>query len=240
MRAFIRSVILFLSYLFWRNHDSKIIYYHDVGMKYTEMGTELDVIKRHANIAKREKYVFVPEIDKPTGQLMVCFDDGWAGIYEAKDFFIRNNIFPTIFVAVDLINSPGYLSLEQIKEMQSLGFRFEGHSWSHYDLTTYDDAGLLHEVKDSKDALSKMLGKEIKSICFPQGRFSDAVVRCCQDAGYSKLYSSISGGYYDLLGEKSLICRNLVQSVTDRQFKYIIDSKSSFFVKRTMKLHYQR
>ena len=240
MRTFIRSIILFISYLISRNHDSKIIYYHDVGLKYTDMGTDLDMIKRHFDIAKKEKYVFVTEIDKPTGQLMVCFDDGWAGIYEAKDFFISNNIFPTIFVAVDLIDTPGFLSLEQIKELQSLGFRFEGHSWSHYDLTTYDEMGLLHEVKDSKVELSKMLGKEIKAICFPQGRFSDAVIRCCQDAGYSKMYSSISGGYYDLLEKKTLICRNLVQSVTDKQFKYTINSRSSFFVKRTMKLHYQK
>lgn len=240
MRQIIRFLIYLYSYLFFRNHDSKIIYYHDVGTQYTDMGTELDVIKKHIDIVRACGFNIVSDITERKGQIMVCFDDGWAGIYGVKDFFLHNHIFPTIFVAVDLIGTPGYLSIGQIRELQSLGFFFEGHSWSHKDLTTFDKGALVHEIVDSKVRISEILCKDVSAICFPQGRFSDEVVQCCKDAGYQKLYSSISGGYYDLIDDRSLICRNLVQDVSSKEFKYIINSKSPFFARRTEHLHYER
>lgn len=240
MREFARLLILWLSNLLHYNHDSKIIYYHDVSKKYTRMGTDLDTIKRHVSIVKEQGYAIVPHITERKNQVMVCFDDGWAGIYEAKDFFVDNNIYPTVFIAVDLIGKRGYLSLDQILELQTCGFVFEGHTWSHKDLTTFDDAGLRHELIDSKAELSRMLGKEVEALCFPQGRFSDKVYQVSVEAGYKKIYSSIPGGYYDLLAERNLICRNLVQSSTDREFRYLLNSTSPIMVKRMSKLHYMR
>lgn len=240
MREFVRFFILWLSNLFHHNHDSKIIYYHDVSKKYTDMGTDLETIRRHFEMVRKCSYKFVNGITRQEGQVMVCFDDGWAGLYEAKDFFVENKVFPTVFIAVDLIGKPGYLSLQQIKELQNEGFLFEGHTWSHRDLTTFDDEGLRHEIIDSKEELSRLLGKEVEAICFPRGRFSNKVCQLCVEVGYKKLYSSITGGYNDLLKSKNLICRNLVQSVTDREFGYILNATSRFFVKRSIKLHYQK
>ncbi len=222
-----------------RNHDSKIIYYHDVSRKYTDMGTELKRIEQHFNTVRDSGFEFVDEIAQKKNQIMICFDDGWAGIYEAKDFFIQERVFPTIFIAVDLIGKPGYLTLTQILELQDLGFHFEGHTWSHKDLTTFDAEGLIHELADSKKELSKLLGKEVTALCFPQGRFSDVVYKASVNAGYTKLYSSINGSYYDLLESMNLICRKLVQSASSNDFKYIINSTSPFIKKRSFKLHYQ-
>ena len=240
MIKIIKYLILLWSYFFHRNHKSKIIYYHDVGKKYTDMGTDLDAIRRHLEIVKKCGYKIVDDITEREGQIMVCFDDGWAGILEAKGFFCELGVFPTIFIAVDLIGKPGYLTLEQIKEMQDIGFHFEGHAWRHRDLTTFDEKELEHEIIDSKKELSKMLGKVIEAICFPQGRFSDKVLRCCVKAGYSKLYSSITGGYFDFQDKKGVICRNLVQSVSDKEFSYTLNSTSLFFVKRSLQLHFQK
>lgn len=240
MRGLVKFIVLWLSYLLHPNHYSKVIYYHDVGTHNTDMGTSLETIHRHFKLVRRSGYEFVNEIDQPIGQVMVCFDDGWEGLYDAKDFFIGNGVFPTVFIAVDLIGKPGYLSLQQIKELQCCGFSFEGHTWSHVDLTLLNDEDLRHEVIDSKKELSRLLGWDVEALCFPKGRFSNRVYQCGVDAGYKKFYSSITGGYYDLLESKNLICRNLVQSVSDREFKYILNATSRFFVRRSMKLHYQK
>lgn len=202
------------------------------------MGTDLGTIQRHIKIIINNGYDIVDQITQQYGQVMICFDDGWAGIYDAKDFFISNSIHPTIFIAVDLIGKHGYLSLEQIKELQGNGFIFEGHSWSHHDLTCFDKSALKHELFDSKLELSKLLGKPIDAICFPRGRFSDVVLNCCFEAGYQKMYSSITGGYYDLLVTKKVICRNLVQDVSDNEFKFILNSTSPFFVRRSLRMHF--
>lgn len=240
MKEVIKRILYLSAYLFHHNQKSKIIYYHDVSTEYTDMGTDMNTIKRQFDCVRKCGFQFVEEIDAPLHQVMVCFDDGWAGLYYAKDFFLAEKVFPTVFIAVDLIGRPGYLTLDQILELQSLGFHFEGHTWSHEDLTLYDAEGLRHEIKDSKEELAKLLGKPVTALCFPKGRFSDEVYQCSVAAGYEKLYSSITGGYYDLLDSRNLICRNLVQSVSDKEFYYILNSTSRFFVKRTMKLHYQK
>lgn len=240
MRKVLKSFIYFFGYLFERNQNSKIVYYHDVSRKYTTMGTDLELIRRHFDIARQSGFDIVDKITQQKGQIMVCFDDGWAGIYEAKDFFIKEEVFPTIFIAVALIGRPGYLTIEQILEMQSLGFHFEGHTWSHEDLTTFSEKGLQHELKDSKDELSRLLCKEVTALCFPKGRFSDKVFNASIAAGYTMLYSSINGGYYDLLESKKLICRNLVQIASLRDFKYIICSSSKILRRRAFKLHFEK
>ena len=181
MRELIRTVILWIANILHHNHDSKIIYYHDVSKVFTDMGTDLETIKRHFEMVKRYGYELVDEITQAKGQVMVCFDDGWAGLYESKDFFNDYRVYPTIFIAVDLIGQPGYLSLEQIKEMQDEGFHFEGHSWSHKDLTFFDGNDLRHEIIDSKEEISRLLGREVSALCFPQGRFSDKVLVCSKE-----------------------------------------------------------
>lgn len=239
-KSFLKKIILQEAYLLHRNRDSKIIYYHDVGHKYTDMGTEMKLIKQHFGMVRAQGFEFVDEIAQNRTQIMVCFDDGWAGLYEAKDFFIQERVFPTIFIAVDLIGKPGYLTQNQILELQDLGFHFEGHTWSHEDLTTFDDKGLIHELRDSREELSRLLKKEVKALCFPKGRFSDKVCKIAEDSGYEKLYSSISGGYYDLIESKRLICRNLVQTLNPWEFKRRIMSTSELLVRRNIQQHYQR
>ena len=239
-KTFLKRIILQEGYLLHRNRDSKIIYYHDVGHRYTDMGTEMKLIRQHFEVVRSQGFVFVDEIAQNKNQIMVCFDDGWAGLYEAKDFFIKERVFPTVFIAVDLIGKPGYLTLTQILELQDIGFHFEGHTWSHEDLTTFDDAGLIHELRDSREELSRLLKKEVKALCFPKGRFSDKVCKIADDSGYEKLYSSISGGYYDLIESKRLICRNLVQTLNPWEFKRRIMSTSELLVRRNIQQHYQR
>lgn len=239
IKPIIKSLIYWCSYVFERNHYSKIIYYHDVGKRFTDMGTDLDLIRSHFDIVRNCGYHFVDEIINLDGEIMVCFDDGWAGIYDSRDFFIEQNIHPTIFIAVELIGKPGYLTLDQIRELQDMGFLFEGHTWTHNDLTTFDDDDLWHEVKDSKDELSRHLGKEITAICFPKGRFSDKVYEACIKVGYEKLYASISGSYFDQFEDKKVICRNLVQSANQNDFKHILNSTSRIMKSRSVKLHYQ-
>ena len=236
----VKTLLLWMSFIFKRNKDSKVIYYHDIGVNYTEMGTPISIFEEHIKAALKSGYTIVKEISSPCNQIMVCFDDGWAGIYDYKDRLIDKGIFPTVFLAVELIGTPGYLSLPQVIELQNQGFVFECHSWSHMDLTTYDEQALDHQISDSKEHLSLLLGKDVRSICFPLGRFSDLIIDKCYKAGYTKLFSSIPGGYFDLPVGKKVICRNLVQHSSTREFVFIINSRSNALFKRAVLRHYKK
>ena len=239
IKRLIKRIFLFLGYLFHRNNLSKVIFYHDVGLVYTDMGTPLGMIKKHIEVIVKQKFQIVEHITKPDNQIMICFDDGWKGIYDAKDFFIENKIFPTIFIAVDLIGSEGHLTTEQIIEMKNLGFTFEAHSWSHKDLTSFTQDELIHELVDSKRQLEDIVGEQMKALCFPEGRFSDQVLEVANKAGYKELYSSISGAYYER-SRDGYICRNLVQDLSAQEVKYLIKGDSDFIANRYFKQHYQK
>lgn len=236
MKGFIKEAICFCAYIFHRNKSSKVVYYHDVGTKYTDMGTNLELMKTHFEIVRKSGYKFVPNITKRQNQVMVCFDDGWAGIYDNKNFFIEQNIVPTIFIAVDLIGADGYMTVGQIKELENQGFQFECHTWSHQSLTLFDDDTLKHELKGSKDELERLFGHSFTAICYPQGRFSMHIHDLCKQYGYTRQFSSISGGYYDL-EDKGLICRICAQFASPTEFKWMLNSTSSFYRHRLIKQH---
>lgn len=236
MRLLLRKIVFFLGYLFHHNHRSKVVYYHDVSKMFTDMGTDFSLMKKHIDIIRHEGYKIVPEINESNHQVMICFDDGWAGIYEYKDELVIMQIFPTVFIAVDLIGKEGYLTEKQIKELEYLGFRFMAHTWSHEDLTTFDEAGLRHELKESKEWLEKNFGHPFDAICFPMGRFSDIIKEKCIESGYTKLFSSLPGGYYDMKDE-SLICRNCAQNVSPHEFRWMLNGTSELFRRKLKKQH---
>ena len=239
MRLLLRKLILFLGFLFHHNHRSKVFYYHDVSKCFTDMGTDLDLMQKHFEAIQQCGYKIVPTISEAKYQVMICFDDGWAGIYDVKDEFVNLKIFPTIFIAVDLIGKDGYLTIEQIKELKSLGFLFMAHTWSHQDLTTFNDKGLEHELLDSKLELEKVFGHSFDDICFPMGRFSNKVKEKSLAAGYKKLFSSLPGGYFDLELD-NLICRNCAQNASPREFNWMLNGTSWIFMRKLYKQHYQK
>lgn len=236
MRCFLKQLIFFLAFLFNRNKDSKVVYYHDVSKKYTEMGTDITLMKKHVDQICQSGYKIVSKIDKREGQVMICFDDGWAGIYEHKDFFVEQEIKPTIFIAVELIGKDGFLSVEQIKELESIGFQFECHTWSHKSLPQYSDEGLEHELKDSRYELERIFGHPFTAICYPQGRFSKHIHDLCKEYGYERQYSSLHGGFYDL-EKKGVICRVCAQFSSPTELKWMLNGTSRLFRSRLIKQH---
>jgi len=226
-----------MSYCLRHNRDSKIIYYHDLGRNYSDMGTEFDLFQRHLNIIEAMGFKLVDTISDEKNQIMVCFDDGLRGIYYHQDYFIKKDFFPTIFLAVELIGERNYLTKEEIIEMEKKGFHFQCHSWSHTGLPFHTEIELKHELEDSKKYLENVLGYEVDSICFPQGLFSQTVIDKCKEYGYKKMYSSISGSY-NHLKEKGLLCRHLLQDIPDPWVKYIIEGDSVLLRKHLAKLHY--
>lgn len=202
------------------------------------MGTPLSLIKTHIDVARKAGFKLVDNIYTAEGQIMICFDDGWKGIYENKEFFIKMKVFPTIFIAVELIGTDGYMSIQQIKELIELGYHFESHAWTHTGLHTYTGNDLKHELLDSRKWLENTFNKQFDAICFPQGNYNDEVIRESKAAGYNRLYSSINGGYEDLMKFDGLICRNLVQDVTELQFKFIIKGDSPIIRNKRIKQHY--
>lgn len=237
MKNLAKFLIYLWGTLFYHNRKSKVLYYHDVSKSYTDMGTPLSLLRSHLEVIKANGFSIVERIMEPNNQVMIAFDDGWKGLYDNRDFFIAENINPTIFIAVDLIGKDGYMTKEQIIELSGIGFHFQAHAWTHTGLPDHHGEDLIHEVSDSKVKLESMFSHSFDQICFPQGRFSDEVIEACLSSGYQLMYTSLPGSYYDF-EDKKLICRNLVQNTPSNHIQLILTGDVPYLRKRYIKQHY--
>lgn len=246
IKSFIKLALLWCSSILQHNRKSKILFYHDIyktiNYKATDddvcMGTHLDMFKRHLEVIHKEGYTIVPRITEPEGQVCIMLDDGFRGIYECRQFFYDNQIYPTIFLAVELIGQEGILTKEEILELQAHGFIFECHSWSHKDLTIWNDEDLMRELGESKKYLSEMLNKVVSEICLPIGYFNDHLLEQLKVYGYDKVYSSIPGNYWESkVG--GMIARNLVQFASPTEVRLVLRGGNEMIKGRYQNLHYK-
>lgn len=235
------------SAIIFRNKGSKILYYHDVfktsNFKALDadvyMGTNFDLFKQHLDIIRKEGFEIVREISKPIGQVAIMFDDGFRGIWECRQYFYDENIYPTVFLPVDYVGKTdlGMLSLDEILELQKHGFKFECHGWTHKPLTEVKKADLKKELVDSRTFLSNLLGKEVNEICMPLGYFNEDVIKEIKQAGYKKIYSCIPGNFNE--ASFGLFGRNLCQNVIPSELRLILKGGNEILKKRYQKLHHK-
>lgn len=241
MRKLIKKIILWFSSILHHNHTSKIVFYHDVygENKYTDMGTSINMFKKHIQTFREKGYSIVSKIQNPNNEIKICFDDGFRGIYDTKQFFVDNGLHPTVFLAVSLIGKPGYLSKEEILELQRNGFIFQSHGWSHKDLTKFTKDELEKELSESKRFLSDLLDHPVDEICFPIGYFSQLVLDECLRFGYKTMYSSIPGNYYDKLFINELRTRNLLQFADVSEVKMVLSGGNEIIRSRYINMHWR-
>lgn len=235
-----KDLLCVLSGALKRDRQSKVLFYHDVHSEvlHTDMSTDWSLFLCHIDMIKKLGYKIVTHITKPMNQVMLCFDDGFRGIWDNRLFFFENSIYPTVFIAVDLIGKPGYLSLEEIRDLQTKGFIFQSHGWSHNNMTKLSTEDLRRELKDAKDKLEEITGAEMSAICFPQGYYSDKVLNMSHDAGYNKMYISEPSPYF-AYGVDGVIPRYLVQDVSPIVLRGILNGGMDLWQPHYHKLHKQ-
>lgn len=240
MNKLVKSLTIKIGAIIKNNRNSKIFYYHDVyhDNKYTNMGTPLSLFDKQIQLIKNEKFKIVDQITQKENEIMLCFDDGFRGIWDNREYFIKNQIKPTIFIAVELIGKTGYLKENEILELASNGFIFQSHSYSHKSLTQLSSCEIRNELYNSKTELSKLLNKNVNEICFPLGHYSDEVQNISIEVGYKKLYTCIPGNYHDNIG-KMLITRNIVQYSSIFEIKSILYGGLQMLKKRYLNRHYK-
>lgn len=219
-----------------------MIYYHDISTRWTEMGTSEELLKSHIAVAKKHGYRFVASVAQLNSEktILLCFDDGFRGVWDHRGYFKAEGICPTVFIAVDLVGRPGYLRWSEINELQEQGFRFQSHTWTHRPLTEVPDAELSHETLDSKRVIEEKTGQKVDLFCFPCGFFSSKVLELARKAGYGTLVTSIPGRLSGLpFGGGDLLPRCLVQNATAGEFLSVLRGGLNLLTERYMKQHWR-
>ena len=239
MKRRAKSLLLHLLAFVIRDKGPKVIYYHDIGNEHTSMGTPLSLFQSHISLARAKGWSFTRAVPCHEKELQICFDDGFRGILAARDFFLEEKLFPTIFIAVDLVGRPGHLTWEEIVSLQNDGFVFESHTWTHQTLAgSYIDESpkekrtddwYRRELNESREEIGRHLGKEVTALCFPAGHFSSDVIQRCEAAGYTRLYTSVPGpmkvdsGKWKVESGCQIVPRHLVQAVDPATFGWMLN-----------------
>ena len=213
IKQFIKLIAVQFFSLFYFTKKSKVLFYHDIhsNVKYTEMSTHIDLFKKHIQIINQSGYQIVSKITKNYGQIELCFDDAFLGLYKNIEFFKKNKIPVHLFVVSSYLDRDCHINHKQLFELSKLNLvTISSHTHSHIRLNQVDENQIKKELVYSKQILEDLLNIPISSICYPEGIFNKKVVNLANSVGYHKQYSSLPGFFDDRI-DLHVIKRSLVQ-----------------------------
>ena len=120
------------------------------------------------------------------------------------------------------------LNLEELWEMLPY-VDFQSHSKLHPVLTTCEDKECLEEIKESKEALEKLLNKQIEHFAYPNGDYSYREIEFLKKCGYTSArtldigFNDINADPYKLkaIGIEDDACINILCGQIIGLFGYI-------------------
>lgn len=145
----------------------------------------------------------------PRGLAALTFDDGFSSLHEhGFPVLARHRLPATVFLVAETLTAAGRpvdwvdtapaeqlttLTIEQVREMQDAGIRFESHSFSHLDLTSLSFEDCVRDLTDSRELLEALLGRPVRLLAYPRGRHNASVRAAAERAGYSHAFTLPEG-----------------------------------------------
>src|SRR6266851_732077 len=94
--------------------------------------------------------------------VVLTFDDAWADNYtHALGPLVDHALPATLYAPSRLLSTPGYLSVDQLREMSAAGVAIGAHTRTHPDLRRCTDRELLDEIRGSRDDLEDLLQQPV-------------------------------------------------------------------------------
>jgi len=113
--------------------------------------------------------------DASTPLITFVFDDGYDTDYlVARDVFADQGAVACSAITTDWINTPGYLSSDQIRGLRDAGWEIMAHTATHPNLKSLAPAQVEDELVRSKAALEEM-GITVKNLVYPYNKSSESV-----------------------------------------------------------------
>ena len=185
----------------------------------------------------------------PRNTVVLTFDDGHLDNYtNAYPLLKKYNLPATMFVIVDAISEPNFMTKEQLVEMSNSGLITIGsHTFHHSHLPTMSDEGALQrEIYDSKQILETLLRKPVRCFSYPIGGFNEKIRAMVIDAGYQCAVSTSPGVDYPnddpfaikrvriSEGSKNLL---VFWFETSGLYKYTLEKRKKYEVEHKKKEH---
>lgn len=126
----------------------------------------------------------------PNKPIVITFDDGYVDNYKNVLPILKEyNMKATLFMISDAANTPGFVSTEQMHQMEAGGFDIQGHTNHHKILTKIAPTELPDALLGGKTSLEGILGEPIEYLAYPGG-FNDMLVQyVTKQSGYKMAFT---------------------------------------------------
>lgn len=140
------------------------------------------------------------------GLAAITFDDGMRNNRsEALPILQEYGIPATVYVTIGFLGgvSPwigsqadgAIMEESELSELAAAGWELGAHTMTHADLSTLDYDACRKEIEDSRDALERIAGVEVKTFAYPFGRYGKAALQAARDAGLLAAVTTGSGSW---------------------------------------------
>ena len=194
--SIIKSTILFLLIFFHSNISSEeatqyypddqgvlsIMYHRFEENKYPSTNIRMNIFLEHIDAIKNSGFefynpkLFDEQFDKPKDnkKILLTVDDAFLSFYENAWPILKKNEIPFIlFVSTEPIGKRGYMTWEQIKEIEKEKFAFIGnHSHTHEYLIKFSFSDFKSDINESIKIFKKNLGYNPIFFSYPFGEYS--------------------------------------------------------------------
>ena len=153
-----------------------------------EFAAQLDYLKQNDYttitlhefmLAKHGKFQMQP---KP---IVLTFDDGYENVYtEMLPILEAHKMKAVVYVITNELGKSGYLTLEQVKDMQKCGIEIGSHTADHLPLVNQDSEMQLHQVRDSRIFLNWSGLEPIYTFSYPNGAYNSDIIKILKQENY--------------------------------------------------------
>lgn len=121
----------------------------------------------------------------PPKPVVLTFDDGYADNYEILlPMLEQRGMKATVFMVTNDIGLKGYLTWEQLKDMEGRGIEIGSHTCNHLPLTEMSSEMARDELQKSKLIMEWRKLKTIFVFSYPNGKYSDELCRTLKQEEY--------------------------------------------------------
>ena len=153
--------------------------------KYPSTNIQMNVFQDQIKIIEDLNYNFYDpgnleqnfKIPKKDKKILITIDDAFSSFYEMAWPYLKKNKIPFIlFVSTEAVGKVGYMSWDQIKDIEKEPFVYIGnHSHSHDYLVDFKKTDFINDIVKANNIFVKKLGYNPIYFSYPFGEYSEYI-----------------------------------------------------------------
>lgn len=121
----------------------------------------------------------------PEKPIILTFDDGYENNYtEMLPILEAHGMTAVVYVISNFLGKPGYMTFEQVQDMQRRGIEIGSHSADHLPMPTLSDDFLDNQIRQSKILLEWSGLEPLGSFSYPNGIYSEKIIEMLKAENY--------------------------------------------------------